>query len=41
MMVDREVIWSSRKGGALMIVAPWWNANSWLNLTQASPGAFL
>jgi hypothetical protein len=27
MTIDREVIWSSYKDGALMIVAPWWNAN--------------
>ena len=37
--MDHGVIWSSRKDGALVIVLPRWNANFWLYLTQASPGA--
>ena len=37
--MDFRVIWSSRKDGALVIVLPRWNANFWLYLNQASPGA--
>jgi hypothetical protein len=28
MMMDCGVVWSCGKDGALLIVAPWWNANS-------------
>jgi hypothetical protein len=37
MMMDREVIWSSRKDGALMIVVPWWNANFDYILPRQAP----
>jgi hypothetical protein len=38
-MMDRGVTRRQHKDGALMIVSSWRNANFWLNLTQASPGA--
>ena len=38
-MMDRGVDRSSRKDGAIVIVLPRWNANPWIPLAQASPGA--
>jgi hypothetical protein len=35
--MDREVIWSSGKDGALMTMSPRWNANFLLYLTRQAP----
>ena len=37
--MNSGVIQSSRKDGALVIMLPRWNANIWLYISQASPGA--
>ena len=37
--MDHGVDQKSRKDGALVIVLPRWNANPWLYLAQARPGA--